>query len=160
MSESDAFPGLMREWVRQSTRLSMSGMMRFARDAGISMAQIGALATIHHRGWVGVVELGNILHVSSAAASQILDKLVVRGYVTRMEKPEDRRQKVVAVTEAGKRLLAQSMAARQEWVDSLEDLLSREEKDSISASISILLRALGNVSASSRTPGCLGQEPL
>jgi len=160
MSESEAFRRLMREWVKQSTRLSMSGMMRFTRETGISMAQMGALITIQHRGWVGVAELGSLLHVSSAAASQILDKLVLRGYATRKESSQDRRQKIVAITDGGRELLSKSMNARQEWVDALERILNPEEQAAVSASVSILLRALESVSTEAGAPACPGQESL
>ena len=58
---------------------SMRHFLRYARESGLSMSQFGALFHIHRRGSSGVTDLGDHLGVTSAAASQMLDRLVQQG---------------------------------------------------------------------------------
>jgi DNA-binding MarR family transcriptional regulator len=74
---------------------------------------IGALA------WGGA-PLGQIireLRVSKQAAGQLVDALVLRGYLERQADPEDRRKLTVTLTERG-RAAADTQTAAREGVDS------------------------------------------
>lgn len=59
---------------------------------------LGALA----RGEVSAVELSRWMGLSKQAVSQLLDTLVLRGYVTREVNPDDRRRLSLALTERGR----------------------------------------------------------
>jgi len=67
------------------------------------------------------------LGVTKQAASQLIDLLVIRGYLTREEHPEDRRRLLVQLTERG-RAAAEAVAAGVGRVDDeLATMLSEEE---------------------------------
>jgi len=79
---------------------------------GNGLYVIGALA------WGGA-PLGEIvrdLRVSKQAAGQLVDALVLRGYLERQADPEDRRKLTVALTERG-RAAAEVQTAAREAVD-------------------------------------------
>ena len=101
----------LHEWMHVLMRRSMHNFMLFAKEKNLSMAQINALFRLNHKGACGVSDLGDDLGVTSAAASQLLEKLVQQGLVIRTEDPQDRRNKLITLTEAGERVAEQSMQA-------------------------------------------------
>lgn len=135
---SDPFIDALEEWINVSMHRSMRNFIRYARQSGLSMSHIGAMFQIHRKGTCGVTELGNHLDVTSAAASQMLDRLVQQGLMLRTEDPDDRRVKQIELTEKGKHLLEEGVRAHQSWVEDLTATLSQSEKESIGAALEIL----------------------
>lgn len=129
----------LHEWMHVLMRRSMRDFMLFAKEKNLSMAQINALFRIHHKGACGVSDLGDELGVTSAAASQLLERLVQQGLVTRSEDPFDRRNKRIVLTEAGERIIQESIQARQKWLTSLADLLTPAEQEQVEASLRLLI---------------------
>jgi DNA-binding MarR family transcriptional regulator len=68
--------------------------------------------------------IGEELGISLPAASRAIDGLLKRGLVTRTEDPDDRRTKLIALTEQGRaitrRLLELRVAGIQDFIDSLD----------------------------------------
>jgi DNA-binding MarR family transcriptional regulator len=106
------------------------------------MSQLGALMHIHQEGCTGVSNLGDRLGVSSAAASQLLERLVQQDLVFRTEDSEDRRVKQLILTDKGKQLLHESLNARLGWIDEFSASLSASEKEQLAASFNILIEKL------------------
>lgn len=129
----------LHDWMHILMRHSMRNFMLYAKEKNFSMAQINALFRIHHKGACGVSDLGDELGVSSAAASQLLERLVQQGLVTRSEDPLDRRNKRVVLTEAGERIIQESIQARQKWLTSLANLLTPAEQEQVEASLRLLI---------------------
>ena len=102
------------------------------------MSQIGALSHIH-RGCGGVSDMGENMGVTSAAASQMLERLVQQGLVLRSEDPGDRRAKKLVLTEKGDQVLQESIRHRQIWLDSLAETLTPAEQDQIAAAFTLLV---------------------
>jgi DNA-binding MarR family transcriptional regulator len=93
------------------------------------------------------VELIKDLGVTKQAASQLIDTLVLRGYLTREINPEDRRRMVVALTDRG-RDAATAVGAAAESVDhQLEVMLTAAEI----AALRKGLAALGEIKERMRT---------
>jgi len=118
---------------------SMRDFMGYARESGLSMAQLGALFQIHHKGSCGVTDLGDTLGVTSSAASQLLERLVHQGLILRSEDPSDRRVKHIVLTDKGLQVLHESIRARQSWLADLAETLSGSEKEDIIAALNILI---------------------
>jgi DNA-binding MarR family transcriptional regulator len=129
----------LHEWMRVTMRHSMRNFMLYAKEKNYSMAQLNAMFRIHHKGACGISNLGEEMGVTSAAASQLLEKLVQQGLATRAEDPQDRRNKVVALTEAGQRIVQESMAARQSWLANLAEQLSPTEQEQAQAALQLLI---------------------
>ncbi len=126
-------------WMRIIMRHSMRDFMLYAREHNYSMAQLNAMLRIHHKGACGVSDLGDEMGVSSAAASQLLERLVQQGLVTRSEDPQDRRNKVVMLTAAGQQIVQESIAARQVWLDHLVELMTPVEQEQVNTALQLLL---------------------
>jgi MarR family 2-MHQ and catechol resistance regulon transcriptional repressor len=146
LPENDELRALMSAWIRMVMRNSMKSLIRYTKDNGLSMSQTAALFKIRGEGACGVNDIGEDLQISSAAASQMMDKLVQLGFVHRSENPEDRRGKRLVIADKGTAFLQGSGNARIQWVDDLVDSLTPEERESAAAAVSLLVgkaKALG-----------------
>lgn len=110
------------------------------------MSHVGAMFHIHRHGSCGVTDLGDHLDVTSAAASQMLERLVQQGLIVRSEDPEDRRVKQIALTDKGFLVLEEGIRARRDWMDGLAKTLSDSEKETIMAGLNILIDRVKNLS--------------
>jgi DNA-binding MarR family transcriptional regulator len=135
----DLFGDTLREWTRVSMRRSIRNFIGYARESGLSISNLGALFYIYRIGSCGVTEIGDQLGITSAAASQMLERLVQIGLVLRSEDPDDRRVKRIALTDKGRTILDEGIRARQDWLDDLAEALSDGEKESITSALKILI---------------------
>src|SRR5450759_1206966 len=106
----------------------MRNFMLFSKESGVSIPQIGALMQIQHGGLRCVTEISADLGITSAAASQMLERLVQQKFIVRSEDPMDRRMKQIVLTEKGLQMLKESIRARQSWLDELASILSPAEQ--------------------------------
>ncbi len=137
MQPADPFLAALRGWIEVFMRRSMRNFILYSKESGLSMSQIGALFHIR-RGASGVSDIGSDLGVTSAAASQMLERLVQLDLIIRSEDPHDRRVKQIVLTESGRRTLQESIHARQSWLEDLAKTLSDNEKEQVIAALNIL----------------------
>jgi DNA-binding MarR family transcriptional regulator len=93
-------------------RRSAGSHLALMNEAGLTMAQMVALYVLDHAGAQTVSAIASFLNLSPAATSHLVDRLVSAGFVGRTEDPEDRRQKRVAITRAGRTLAARAHEER------------------------------------------------
>lgn len=136
---NDPFVDTLNEWIQVSMRHSMRNFLHYARESGLSMSHLGAIFHINRVGNCGVTEIGDHLGVTSAAASQMLDRLVQQGLIVRLEDPEDRRAKLIELTPEGQRILDEGIRARQIWLEQLAETLSESEKQAVAAALQLLI---------------------
>jgi DNA-binding MarR family transcriptional regulator len=139
MQVADPLVATLQEWIEVSMHRSIRNFIFYARESGLSMSQLGALFHIHHKGSGGVTDLGDHLGVTSAAASQMLERLVQQKLVLRSQDPSDRRVKHLVLTDKGFQVLQESIRARQRWLYDLAETLSDSEKKAIMAALNILI---------------------
>ncbi len=96
---------------------------RFAGDslavmskAGLSMPQLVTMHIVERMGPQSISAIAQKLHLSLAATSHLVDRLVRARLVVRKEESTDRRQKRVEISVAGTALLAQIHEAREREV--------------------------------------------
>ncbi len=129
----------MRDWMDIFMRNSMRNFIHYAKENGLSLSQCGALLHLHHMGHAGVTDMGEHLNVSSAAASQMLDRLVQQGLILRSEDPGDRRVKHIMLSDKGHQILEGSIRARTSWLKDVFENLSPSEKDRIALALDALI---------------------
>ncbi len=139
MKNSDEVVNALREWTEVFMHRSMGAIVYIARQHGLSMSHVGALFQLSHRGMSSVSNIGDGLGVTSAAASQMLDRLVQQGFIDRSEDPNDRRVKKLVLTEHGGRFIDKAMKARQRWFQSIAKEMSPKERRTVVAGLRILL---------------------
>ena len=139
MSGPDMFASSLRNWIDVFTRHTRRNFIRFARESGLSMSQFGTLFHLHREGSTGVTDLGQHLGVTSAAASQMLERLVQQELILRSEDPVDRRVKQIVLTDKGRQVLEDGIRAHENWLGDLVEIVSPNEKVQITAALNILI---------------------
>jgi DNA-binding MarR family transcriptional regulator len=139
MQSVDPFVDTLGEWIEVFMRRSMHNFISYSKEKGLSMSQIGALLRIFRGGKSSVSDIGDNLGVTSAAASQMLERLVQQGLILREEDPDDRRVRQIALTDKGRQVIQESLAARQSWLENLAHILTDIEKEQITAALNILI---------------------
>ena len=141
MTKTVQFTQSIRSWMDVFMHRSMRGWGLFAKSTGLSMPQFSIMMQLHYRGACGMSEISERFSISAAAASQLVDKLVQSGLMTREEDPSDRRAKLLNLTDKGEELIRQGIEERYRWVDQLAEKLTDEERVQISEALNIMTRA-------------------
>jgi DNA-binding MarR family transcriptional regulator len=121
------FPALLRH----SRLIYGLAMHRALAEAGYDdmpkngMYIIGGMAL--ETGEIPLGELIKELRVSKQAASQLVDTLVVRGYLKRDEDPDDRRKSNVTLTKQGRAAAAVQATARKKIDAQLTERVGQED---------------------------------
>ncbi len=110
-----------------------------ARAKGLSISQVSTLFQLRYKGIIQVSKIAEKLGISNAAASQMLESLVLKGFITRRESPADRRVKLIEITNSGLEFLNISMKERLVWLNSMVNTLTKNEKDIIHKAFEILI---------------------
>ncbi|MCL5995304.1 MAG: MarR family transcriptional regulator [Chloroflexi bacterium] len=129
----------LHEWMRVIMRHSMRNFILYTKEHKYSAAQLNTLLRIHRNGACSVSDLGEEMGVTSAAASQLLERLVQQGLAARSEDLRDRRNKVVTLTSAGRQIVQESIVVRQSWLDRLAELLTPEEQEQVNVALQLLI---------------------
>jgi DNA-binding MarR family transcriptional regulator len=139
MFTTDPILATLHEWIGIFMRRSMRNFLLYSKEKKLSMSQIGALFRLHRVGPCGVSEISDDLGVTDAAASQMLERLVQQGLITRSEDPNDRRVKQIVLTDQGRQVLQESIHARQGWLEELARAFSPEEQGQVLAALRIMI---------------------
>lgn len=129
----------MKKWMNLYMHSSMQGVISFARQNNVSMSQMGAMFHLHRHVQSSVSDLGEELGISSAAVSQMLERLVRQGLVLRTEAVEDRRVKVIKLSEKGSQMVADGIQARLVWLEQLSTWLTPEETQKAVEGLNVLI---------------------
>ncbi len=135
------FLAAIHEWVGVSTRRSMHDFKLFMAGSGLSPSQAQTLMRLYYGGGCAVNDLAAHLGLTLGAASQLIDRLLGMGLVTRGETPGDRRVRQVELSEAGRQLVKDSITARERWMEGLTGALSAAERETIAAALRTLTAA-------------------
>ena len=106
---------------------------------GLTLAEFGILETLLHKGRMRVGELQQKLLVTSGGTTYLVDRLVARGLVERVECPDDRRVRHVELTAAGDALVRAAFVRHAARIARALDGLSAREQEVATG----LLKSLG-----------------
>ena len=138
MPAEDPFLSALREWMEASMHRSFHAFIRHNRESDLSLSQVNSLFRLYHHGPNAVNDLASYLGVTKAAVSQLLDPLIAAGLVLRSENPDDRRMKLIALTDNGRTLVEKAMNTRHAWLSELAETLSAPEKVRLLPGIQLL----------------------
>src|ERR1700759_1435620 len=111
---ADELARTLREAI---TRLNRRG--RQTRLVGdLTFSQLSVLTSLQLAGALTPRELADMERVQPPTMTKIVGKLEDRGLVARTPHPTDRRQVILAPTEAGRAVYARYEQARNEWLAS------------------------------------------
>jgi DNA-binding MarR family transcriptional regulator len=137
VNDADLTTSLL-DWSSTFIRLSLHDFNRYTRSAGLSLGQMTVLMHLHYQGASEVSRFCDMMQITPAGASQMIERMVQQGVVQRVESPGDRRIRLVELTESGRRIVLECIAIRQAWVDQLVKALSPTEQESIFAAMMTL----------------------
>ena len=144
----DSFSATLNTTVAIFVRRSMQNYVRYIKGSGLSMSQVSTMFFLYRKGCSGVSDIGEEMGVTSAAASQMLDRLVQQGLILRSEDPHDRRLKQIVLTEKGcdtLEIFRENLHARHAWIDELAAKLSPAEQEQVEAALKILIEKAGTL---------------
>ena len=93
---------VMMKAMRALTRYAAAGI----EETGLGLSDFGVLEILLHKGPLPVNTIGPIVDLTPGSISIAVDRLFAKGLVSRVESPEDRRVRMVALTPCGKDLIA------------------------------------------------------
>jgi DNA-binding MarR family transcriptional regulator len=129
---------LMTTWSAVFMRLWMHDFNHFARSNGLSMIQLNLLTHLFYRGPSEVMYFTELMQVSPAGASQLVDRMATQGLVVRVEQPDDRRVRMVHLTDLGRGLVEGSIAARQKVLEKLMESLTEDQENEVANVLKVL----------------------
>jgi DNA-binding MarR family transcriptional regulator len=148
MATSIQFSKTVRSFMEVFMHRSMRGWSHFAKNSGLSMQQFSLIMQLYHRGACGVSSISESFEITNAAASQMVDKLVQLGYLERIEDPNDRRAKLLSLSEKSRMLVEQSIEERYRWADQLSANLNADDREKIQSALEIMIKAANGLDQS------------
>lgn len=138
MFEHDTFITALREWMEESMHRSMHAFFRYSRTSTLSLSQTNCLFRLYHHGPRPVNDLADYLGITMAAVSQLLAPLEDSNLIERLQDPDDRRVKHIALTSEGQARVKEIMLARHAWLEDLALSLTTEEKQNMLSTVKSL----------------------
>jgi DNA-binding MarR family transcriptional regulator len=125
---------LMRVAMQRHTSIFTSRMVE-----GLTQTQFAALAKLNEVGPCSQNYLGRLIYLDAATIKGVVDRLHLRGFVTALNDPKDRRRRAVALTERGRTVTEAAMTVASEITAATLGPLTADEQRQITK----LLRKLG-----------------
>ena len=110
----------------------------------LTAVQFKSLLYIVKTGNATSKKLSDILEVTPANVTGVIDRLILQGLVQREENPEDRRVTLLQATDKGKKLIANLEENKLEHMAQLLSSLNEEELNHLYIGLSALFTALEN----------------
>ena len=125
---------LMRIAMQRHTSIFTSRMIE-----GLTQTQFAALAKLYEVGPCSQNYLGRLIYLDAATIKGVVDRLHLRGFVTALNDPKDRRRRAVALTDRGRQVTEAAMLVAAEITATTLTPLTADEQRLIAK----LLRKLG-----------------
>ena len=109
-------------------RQSSHELLLVLADLDSSVSQLKMLFLLEDGGEHSVKEIATKLELSLPAVSRAVDGLIEKDYVTRRESTEDRRSRLIALTEHGQKTVMSIIEARLRKLEEFAALLTPEER--------------------------------
>ncbi len=143
--KDEELSSLMFAWSEAFLQTSMQDFNRLARAGGLSMLQLTVLLGIYHGGPHEVTAFADIMQISPAGASQMVERLVQEGMVERQPAEGDRRVREVHLTDLGRARVEASIAERRKLLEELVEDLPASSRSIVSRALAILIEQMEHV---------------
>ena len=118
---------VMMRAMRALTRYAAAGI----EETGLGLSDFGVLEILLNKGPLPVNTIGPIVDLTPGSISVAVDRLFAKGLVTRVESPEDRRVRIVALTPRGKELIVSAFRVHSGQMKKVFSELNPEELRSL-----------------------------
>ena len=105
--EAQASPSLSQQFVEIMVLLHNN----FGRQTQVHLPlnQFGVLCALMDTQGMAIIDLSRQLNISKQQMTNVIEKLLTSGYVSKNPDPKDRRRFVVTISDKGEKLLAEHM---------------------------------------------------
>ena len=117
---------LMRVAMQRHTSIFMSRMVD-----SLTQTQFAALAKLYEVGPCSQNHLGRLIYLDAATIKGVVDRLSLRGFVTALADPNDRRRRAVALTQRGREVTEAATSVAADITAAPLSPLSEEERRTI-----------------------------
>jgi len=114
---------VMMKAMRALTRYATAGI----EETGLGLSDFGVLEILLHKGPLPVNTIGPIVDLTPGSISTAVDRLFAKGLVTRVESSEDRRVRIIALTQRGRDLIVPAFRKHSTQMKKVFSELSAEE---------------------------------
>jgi len=118
---------------------AMRALKRYAaagiEGTGLGDSDFRVLEVLLHKGPLPVNTIGPIVDLTPGSISIAVDRLVAKGFVSRVESTEDRRVRIVTLTPRGKDLIASAFRKQSLQMKRVFSELSPEELGGLEAAL-------------------------
>lgn len=104
----------------------------------MSDGQFAVLAALSRHGAHTLSELADRERVSAPSMNRTVNCLEESGYLTRTPDEDDRRKVNIALTDAGREVVAETVRRRDEWLEGALSELSAEERATLASAAAIM----------------------
>jgi DNA-binding MarR family transcriptional regulator len=120
--------------------MRLARQLRFRRpQSPVSLSQLSALATLANFGPMTPGALAIRERVRPPSMTRVIASLAELGFVDRVAHPDDGRQVLVSVSEAGAELMEAERQASQEWLTQRLETLGVAERDTLRVAADLIL---------------------
>lgn len=109
----------------------------------VTFAQIRVLWTLETRKSAYLGEVARMLGITNSTVTELVDRLVRGGYVSREQSRDDRRQVGLTLRPKGRRMLADFARRRQERFRQLLRVVTRDDVDRMAEALETMNGILG-----------------
>jgi DNA-binding MarR family transcriptional regulator len=131
---------------------SMRGIMGSMKQDGLSMPQIYTLMYLYHEGEVRISDIGVLMEVGKAAASQLVERLVQQGLVERVEDTHDRRAKKIKLLPKSLALIEKGLLVQRQQMGEILGGLSFDQLSTVQKAFMYLMDAMRRFDLPGGTP--------
>jgi DNA-binding MarR family transcriptional regulator len=152
---SESHPADIHQHFEIFMQRSLRGIMGSMKQDGLSMPQIYTLMYLYHEGEVRISDIGKLMDVGKAAASQLVDRLVQQGLVERIEDENDRRAKKIRLLPKSLALIEKGLEVQRRQMGEVLAKLSAEHLATVQLAFTYLIDAMHKLGPPERGHGGL-----
>lgn len=133
---------LIKEFYQLLAHSGNQQTLSIMYESQLTLPQVVALHYVFYCGECSISSISERLKLSLGATSHLVDRLVQLGYLSRTENPEDRRMKLVTITQKGNDFLSKLNESRTADMMSALTLLNREQIQRLSEVIGDVIKKI------------------
>lgn len=113
----------------------------------VTITQFRTLVVLDSHGEINLLRLAELLDVNSSTAMRMIDRLLVADLVTRRNNPGNRREVLLGLTRAGKRIVRQVTARRRSEITRIVTAMATDQRDTLVTALRAFAEAAGEPEA-------------
>lgn len=130
------FVNTLEAFLRQVACSKADSDLRSMVELDLSISQFRCLITLRqHETALPINELADLLDLTLATAGRNVDRLVAHGLVERREYPQDRRVRLVSLSEAGRKIMTEIDVTRHNALLAFARSLDPSDRDRLFAAL-------------------------